>query len=192
VQLKGDRLGPLYTVLCLTGLRRGEALGLRWEDLDLEAGRMAIRQNLTAIGYELRLSTPKTNRSTRVVALDARTVAPLRSWRKQQAEEKLAWGPAYVDHGLVFCRQNGELWHPQLLTQRFKLDCKRAGLPAIRLHDTRHSFATVALEAGISPKVVAEMLGHESVATTLNLYSHVSQPLQATAADLIANRIFGA
>lgn len=186
-----DRLGSLWHVLASTGVRRGEVLGLRWQDVDLDAGRLAIRQTLITIGYELKFSSPKTKRSTRQIAIDPGTVAVLRSHRARQLEERMAWGPAYTESGLVFTREDGSPIHPDRVSKMFNSIVEKIGLPRIRLHDLRHTHATLALQAGIHPKVVSERLGHATVSITLDTYSHVIPAMQEDAADRVASLVFG-
>lgn len=190
-QVADDRLAPLWTVLAMTGVRRGEALGLRWSDVDLEAGRIAIRQTLVAVGYHVEYSTPKTKKGRRSVALDPGTVATLKSWRATQNAERLAWGPAWTDVGLVFTREDGEALHPDRVTKMFDGHVKRAGLQRIRLHDLRHTHATLALAAGVHPKVVSERLGHATVALTLDVYSHAIPAMEEDAAAAVAALVSG-
>jgi integrase len=165
-------------------MRRGELLGLRWRDLDLDAGRLAIVQ--TIVGKR-QLSQPKSDRGRRSVELDPATVTALREHRKRQLEERMALAPAYRDEfDLVFCREDGEPLWPQSFSRTFERQSKSAGLPPIRLHDLRHTHATLALAAGIHPKVVSERLGHASVAITLDTYSHAIPAMQADAAAKVA------
>lgn len=189
---EGERLGPVYVVMCTCGLRRGEALGLRWQDVDLDGGRLSVRQTLVSTGYKIEFGRPKTTKSTRRISLDGHTVAVLRAWRKVQLEERLAWGSAYQDADLVFPREDGSPLHPQSLTKAFGRDAKAAGLPVIRLHDLRHSHATAALAAGVNVKVISERLGHSSVGITMNCYQHVIPAMEEAAASKIASLIFGA
>ena len=145
---------------------------------------MSIVQTLVG---KRELSEPKTDRGRRNLALDPATVAALREHRKRQAEERLAWGPAYQgEHGLVFCRENGEPTWPQSLSRAFERHAREAGLSAIRFHDLRHTHATLALAAGVHPKVVSERLGHAGVAITLDTYSHTIPALQEGAAAKVA------
>jgi integrase len=188
----GDRLYPLILLAATTGMRRGEVLGLRWQDLDLEAGRIAVRQTLINIGYSAQYSAPKTAKGRRSISLDARTVTVLRDWRMTQLQERMALGEAWVDNGLVFTRPDGNWIHPDLLSKRFNLLVRRSNLPRIRLHDLRHTHATHALEAGIHPKVVSERLGHATVAFTLDRYSHAIPALEESAAERVAELVFGA
>ena len=184
---RSDRLYALLLVYATTGLRRGEALGVRWSDLN--GNRLAIRRTWIGTGVE---SLPKTTKSVRSVALDSATVATLRDWRKRQAEEQLAAGPAYADHGFIFCDELGSPLLPSTASWRFQWLAKEAGLPLIRLHDLRHTHASLALHAGVHVKVVSERLGHASVAITLDTYSHAIPALHEEAADTVAALVFGA
>ena len=173
------------------GHARGEVLGLRWSDLDLEGARLSIRQTLVVIGYALEFSTPKTDKSRRSISLDPATVAALRGHRVRQAQERLAWGPAWIDAGLVFSRDDGTPIHPQQLSKAFERLGKAAGLPEIRLHDLRHSYATAALALGIPTKIVSERLGHSSIAITSDTYQHVLPEMDEHAAAQVARTILG-
>ena len=175
-----------------TGMRRGELLGLRWRDLDLDAGRVAVTQTLITVKFEVQLGTPKTDKGRRSVALDPGTVVELHEHRRRQAEEIMAFGRAeWPTHDLVFTRADGEPLHPQQFTRWFGQHVKAAGLPRIRLHDLRHTHATLALQAGIHPKVVSERLGHANVTITLNTYSHSIPAMQEDAAAKVAALVFG-
>lgn len=184
--VRDDRLYPLWLVLASTGLRRGEALGAYWTDLDLEAGRWQVRHTLVAVDHELQDSTPKTDQGRRSVALDAGTVQVLRAWRKSQLEEGLAWGPAWTDSGRVFTRGDGTDLHPERVSERFDRLMKASKLPHLTVHGLRHTHATLALQANVHPKVVQERLGHSSVAFTLDRYSHAIPAMQADAAEAVA------
>lgn len=181
--VRGDVFHPLWFVLATTGMRRGEALGLRWCDVDLVAGHLAVRQNIVMAGAELHLSTPKTNRGRRVVAIDARTVAVLDSFRASSR----GGAPA----ALVFEPCFERAISPPLVSKRFRKLNEASGLPRIRLHDLRHTHATLALEAGVHPKIVSERLGHSTVLLTLDVYSHAVPHMQRGAADQIARVLFG-
>jgi integrase len=186
-----DRLYALWTVLLATGLRRGEALGLRWDDVDLERRRLSIQRAVTVVDYEIQISEPKTARGRRSVSIDPTTAAVLAAHRKRQLKERMAWGPAWQDSGYVFTTEDGRVLHPQRVTLIFKRLGQQAGLPSIRLHDLRHTAATLALTAGIHPKVVSERLGHATIGITLDTYSHVGETLQDEAATRVAGLIFG-
>jgi integrase len=121
-----------------------------------------------------------------MIALDRETVAVLRSHRGAQAQEKLLLGPAYEDHGLVICQSNGRPIDPDGFSKKFRQSVQNLGLPPIRLHDARHTHATLALQAGIHVKVVSERLGHSSIALTLDTYSHAIPAMHEAAAEQIA------
>ncbi len=182
---KDDRLSPLWRLLAMTGLRRGEALGLRWSDVDLAAGRLSIQRQRVTTDYEVMERPTKTDRG-RSVAIDAATVGALRDQSQRQLDDADEWGDAWVGEGHVFTREDGEPWHPDRITTLFAQAVKAAGAPSIRLHDLRHGWATLALGAGIHPKVVQERLGHANIAMTMDRYSHVIPALQESAAELVA------
>lgn len=141
-QVKGDRLEAAWVLALHTGMRRGELLGLRWHDVDFTTGRAAVRQTLLANSHKLSRGTPKTSRGRRSVPLPAVAVAALKTHRRCQLEERLAWGPAYGDGDLVFAAEDGSPVHPDLFSRAFGRHAARAGVPRIRLHDARHTFAT--------------------------------------------------
>ena len=174
------------------GMRRGEILGLRWSDLDLGAGRVAVRRPRILVDYQVQVSEPKTAKGRRSLALDPVTVAALRAHRARQAEEKLAVGGRYHDSELVFTRPDGIAVHPERFSDWFRQRVRAAGLPRIRLHDVRHSYATAALAAGVPAKVVSERLGHANIAITMDTYSHVLPGLDEQAAGQVARLILGA
>jgi len=126
------------------------------------------------LGWEVLEGDPKSEAGGRTIALDAGTVAALRTHRREQREERMAWGPsAYVDSSVVFTREDGEPLHPAIITDRFHRLTTTAGLPPLRLHDLRHGAASLMLAAGVSMKVVQETLGHSSVVLTSDTYSSV-------------------
>lgn len=184
--VKLDRLYGLWRVAAMSGLRRGELLALRWADVALDAGTARIVRAYVRGNAGLHFGEPKTATGRRLIALDPATVAVLKSHRARQAEERLAWGPDYRDADLIFCREDGSPLDPDGVTSRFERRVRELGLPRIRLHDLRHTYATLALAAGIHPKVVQERLGHSSITMTLDLYSHAVPAMQADAADRVA------
>jgi integrase len=137
------------------------------------------------VNYEVLMSTPKTTKGRRSIALDCRTLAAPKEHRKNQLEERLSVG-SYKDQGLVFARPDGGPVHPDFFSQSFDRLVAKTELPRIRLHDLRHTHATLALQAGVHPKVVSERLGHSSVSFTLDTYSHAIPAMQADAAEVIA------
>jgi integrase len=190
--LQGDPLQVPVMVMARTGMRRGEVLGLRWKDVDLDAGRFSIRQTLTAPRdpetgrHVLTFGMPKTAAGRRTFKLDGETVAALRAHRVAQNKIKLMAGPGYVDHDLVVAEPDGTPLHPDHFRDRFTRRVARSGLPMIRVHDLRHTNATIGLERGIPAKVMANRLGHSKVSTTLDIYSHVLPSMDEDAAEKIA------
>jgi integrase len=183
---KDDRLSTLYHLMIVTGLRRGEAIGLRWGDIDLESHCLFVTQQITEVRGKLVVGTPKTKRGRRVVPVDIFTVDLLREHQRVQDTERAAWGEASCHQCLVFCREDGRPLRPEYATRHFQALAKKAGLPAIRLHDLRHTSASLALAAGIDIKVVSERLGHSTMAVTADLYTHVVPSLGREAAKRIA------
>jgi integrase len=181
-----SRFSAAYHLIATTGLRRGEALGLRWKDLDLDDGKIKVRQTVIAIKHTVTISTPKTEKGRRTVTLDKGTVTALREHRKRQAAERLLMGAGWTDNDLVFCHPDGTVLHPERFSRGFLETVARIGLPRIRLHDLRHGWATLALQAGVHPKVVQERLGHANIGITLDTYSHVTAGLHEDAAEEVA------
>ncbi len=168
-----DRFEPLYVLAITTGLRRGELLGLRWDDVDLERGKLRVGPALVREGGQHIVGETKTRRGRRQVNLTPRTVNALKAHRKRQLEERMRLSGLYKDHGLVFATGIGTPVNPENLVNRsFKPLLKRASLPEIRFHDLRHTCATLLLGRGVHPKIVQELLGHATIAMTLDTYSH--------------------
>lgn len=180
--VRDDELHALWFLLATTGLRRGEALGLRWRCVDLDQGTIAIVETLIAVGHRVQTSTPKSGRGRRVVALDAPTAQVLRD----HSETTMRSAP----DDFVFVDESGASLHPVAVTRSFCRLVRRAGLRPIRLHDLRHTHATLALKAGVHPKIVSERLGHSTVSLTLDIYSHAIPSLQREAADRLADLVF--
>lgn len=188
--ISGDRYFAAYVLAATTGMRRGEVLGLTWDDIDLGAKTVSVRQTLLSIRYEVKRSEPKTQRSKRCIALDAYTVEALRVHKAHQDMERGHYHPSPKFPNLVFTTEVGSPPQPDNFSKLFETLVKRSGLPRIRFHDLRHTAATLALRQGIHPKVVSERLGHSTISMTLDLYSHAVPALQQEAADLLAKLIF--
>jgi integrase len=180
----GDRLEALYTLAVHTGLRQGEILGLKWEDVDLESGSLHVKRTLTTARGGPRLAAPKTKGSRRRVSLTKGAVDALRAHLARQREEIDRAGSLWQGNGLVFASVTGRpLDRHDLTTRQFKPLLECAGLPReTRFHDLRHTCATLLLTKNVNPKVVSEMLGHSSIAITLDTYSHVLPNMQDSAA----------
>ena len=179
----GQRLEALYAVALALGLRQGEALALRWVDLDLDAGFVTVRAGLQRVAGRLVLVEPKTPKSRRTIAAPPIVVAALRAHRSRQLQDRLAAGTAWQDFDFVFCTQTGGPLDSRNVTRDFQRSLAKAGLPHMRFHDLRHSCASLLLAQGVHPRVVMETLGHSQIALTLNTYSHVIPVLQREAAD---------
>jgi integrase len=178
----GTPYGMLVHLAVMTGLRMGELLGLRWQDVDLDSGLISVRQTcqwLPKQGFIFR--QPKTHRSARPVTVAKGTVERLRQHRVRQLEDRLAAGLGHQDSDLVFANALGEPIHPNSLRDAWAKVAAEAGL-RLRFHDLRHAHASLLLQQGVHPKVVSERLGHSTVGVTLDIYSHVVPGLQAQVA----------
>lgn len=182
--LSTDRLYAAWFLAVTCGLRRGELAGLRWVDVDLDRRTLAVRLQRTTADWKVVEKEPK-GTSRRLVTLGPVTAAVLEAhWQRQQTERRHTGG-TWPDTGHVFLTETGEPIHPAALTRRFTTACRAAGVRVIRLHETRHTCATLALAANVHPKVVQERLGHSSVQITLDTYSHTTPGMQQHAADAI-------
>ena len=181
--IRGDRLEALYVVALAIGLRQGEALGLQWEDVDLDGGAITIRQSLQRIDGTLRLVEPKTDRSHRVVPIPTTGVARLMEHRERQHAERERAANLWHESGFVFTTVLGHPLDGSSVTHRFQKLVAAAGLRRQRFHDLRHACASLLLAQGVSARVVMEILGHSTIALTLNTYSHVLPSTQREALD---------
>lgn len=178
-----ERLHGLWVLLATTGLRLGEATALRWGDIDFVEKRLSVKRTLQRQrGAGLVFAEPKTSRSRRMIHLSARALLALRGHRHDQVAERLALGPAWDEGDLVFCHENGHPLDPSFVDRSFHAALDHAGLPRLRVHDLRHTAATLLLERGVHPKVVQEMLGHSTITLTLDTYSHVAPAMHKEAA----------
>ncbi|MFJ9475392.1 tyrosine recombinase XerC [Streptomyces mirabilis] len=174
--LEAARTDPLYPAFVLAvalGLRRGEILGLQWRDVDLDRRTLTVRTTLNRGGKELYLDTTK-NRRARVIPIPLMCVAPLRWQRLRQAARRDAIGTDWHDSDHVFTTRSGRPIEPRNLYRSFLRIAASAGLPQVRLHDTRHGCASLLFAAGVAPRTVMEILGHSQIAVTMNVYTHVS------------------
>ena len=187
-----DPLKVVFTLLCTTGMRRGEVLGIRWSDVDFDNARLRVQQTLTSVEYVLVYGEPKTSRGRRSVPFDPTTLAVLRQHRARQNETRLLMGSDWNNaRDLVMVKPDGSPVHPDTVSNTFDRRVRACGLPRIRLHDLRHTWATLALEANIPVKVVSEVLGHNSPAFTLDVYSHVTPVMMEDLARTVGAAIFG-
>jgi integrase len=187
-QVRSDRFYALWLLVCTTGLRRGELAGLRRDGVDLENGRIANSSTRVVVGGRAEDSDTKTQSSRRSVALDPVTLDTLCSYVRLWDIER----EEFQHQGtILFCWPDGRPIHPETISDWFAQHSIAAGLPPIRLHDVRHSYATAALRAGVPVKVVSERLGHSSVAFTQQVYMHVIPGMDAEGARLAATAILG-
>lgn len=184
--VRDDPLRDLWVVVARTGMRRGEVLGLRWRDVALERNELVVARSLARIDGRLILKRPKTYRMRRLT-IDEATVAALERRRTREAEDRAAMdGEWRNDWDLVFTSLDGSALWPDRITRAFVSLVEASGLPRLRLHDVRHTHATLMLQAGVSPKVVSERLGHSNIGVTLNVYSHVLPAMDAEAVERFA------
>ncbi|MFV0307465.1 MAG: tyrosine-type recombinase/integrase [Desertimonas sp.] len=180
-----DRLFALWTVALAVGLRKGEALALRWSDVDLDQGQLRVARTVQRVDGALLFAEPKTARSRRTVVLPNVCIDALRSHRLRQNDERLAAGPYWQDNGLVFTTSHGTPIEPRNINRSFDALCRRAGLRRLRVHDLRHTCASLLLAQGVPARLVMEMLGHSQIGITMNLYSHVLPTAMSETANAI-------
>jgi integrase len=181
--IKGDRHETLYITAIATGLRQGEILGLRWVDVDLDAGTITVRQARERVKGAPTFGEPKSATSRRTITLPEIASTALKAHRTAFAEARLAKGPDWQDPGLVFTTPEGAPLDGSAITHRFQRKLADLGLPRQRFHDLRHLTATLMLGQGVPARVVMEQLGHSQIALTMNTYSHVMPELQRDAAE---------
>jgi integrase len=180
--LHEHELEALLTVALVTGMRRGELLGLHWQDIDLETGSIQIRRSINRIGtFGVIVSEPKTTKSRRRIMLPHFVLGVLQRHRAQQQGARAKAGSEWGEKDIVFCNKYGGYKEPADLQRSFKRLLRETGLPTIRFHDLRHSTATLLLGMGVHPKIVQELLGHSSISMTMDIYSHVLPSMQQEA-----------
>jgi integrase len=177
----GHRFFPLLWLAAMTGMRRSEVLGLKWDDIDFIKRRLGLNRGLVAIGYDPHETRGKTRTSRRNIDLDTTTLDVLAGWRAFQHAEFAAVG-LQPDDNWVFTNGDGDPIHPHALSQAFERIARNAGVPVIRLHDLRHTHGSLLIKEGVPVKVVRERLGHANIACTIETYQHVLPGMQADAA----------
>lgn len=185
---RGTRLYALVAVALAIGLRRGEALALRWPDVDLDRGSVTVRRTLSRVVTSLVFTTPKSGK-TRTVPLPAPSVRILQLHRQALIAERRALGPAWTEHELVFPSRLGPPAEPRNVLREFHAPVARAGLPAARFHTLRHSCGALLVAQGVHLQVIAEIMGHSDIRVTSAVYAHVGEQLQRDAADRMASAV---
>ncbi|HUW66292.1 MAG TPA: site-specific integrase [Spirochaetia bacterium] len=182
---------PLYIAILLalsTGMRRGEVLGLRWQDIDFKTFRIHIKQTILpplAKGEPVVVSTPKTKKSKRTVTLPHSIIPDIKKHKTEQGKERISHSDIYQNNDLVVCRPDGTPLNPGSFSHQFGNLLDSNGLPHVRFHDLRHTHASRLLENGVDSKTISERLGHSDVGTTLKTYSHVSPKMRDKSAEVM-------
>jgi integrase len=187
--VQDDPLYAFWWLVALRGLRRGEAAGLRWQDIDPQRRQLTIVNQRTTVGYQIVEGPPKSAASRRTIALDDRNVAVLRAHRNRQRALYRQLGLSWAEAGYVFVTSDGRPYHPNYFTNRLQYLIKQAGLPPVRLHDLRHGAASLAHTAGADLKTVQDQLGHASIVLTADTYTTVLPAAQHKAAEATARLI---
>jgi integrase len=182
--VRGDAAEPVYLLALLCGLRRGELLALKWEDVDFEAGTLSVHRALERIGSRLEFVEPKSLSGRRILPLPEPVMKALKAHRAHQSATRLVLGSAFDDHGLIFPNSVGRPLEPRAFNRHFKSALARAGLPStLRLHDCRHFAATAMIADGTDVRTVAGLLGHADPSLTVRTYAHVVPDVARRAAD---------
>ncbi|OAA21855.1 site-specific recombinase XerD [Frankia sp. EI5c] len=187
--LRGERLEAVFACGLMLGLRRGEILGLRWSDVDLDGATLHVRQTLQRVDGSLMFVPAKTERSHRRLPIPPKLMAILRRHRATQTAERTGLGDAWTETGLVFTSSIGTPLEPRNVNRRFDVLRRQAGLPWLRLHDLRHAFASMLFAEGVPARTVMELLGHSTIQLTMNTYTHVMPETRRDAVGRL-DRIF--
>lgn len=190
VDTSEDPLGNVLKVSLLTGLRRGEVLALKWSDVDFEHNTLRVQRSLTRGEKSVKISTPKTEESTRVVPLPQIAIDIFKSQKAFQNEEKKKVGIFYKKKNFVFANPLGEHFFPDSLKRAITRVLKKANLPTVRIHDLRHSYASLLHQNGVQDKTIQKLLGHRDILTTMNTYVHSDEEIKKVAAQKIDNLIY--
>src|SRR5260370_472013 len=183
---QGSRIETLLLVALTTGMRRGELLALRWDDIDFEKGVLHVRRTMSHIpGLGYKEGEPKTKAGRRTIELSSVTIGALKEHQVSQVQMRINAGEKWQEQGIVFCNIYGGFFNPAKVLVLFQKLLEDAGLPHMRFHDLRHSAATILLEARVHLKMVQERLGHSTIATTADIYSHISSEMQQEVVDKI-------
>ena len=190
--IEGTKNTDIYIPILLaiyTGARRGEILGLNWNNVDLEKRIIKIENNLCATKNGLIIKQPKTNSGNRTIAISDSLVKILKRHKIKQIKNKMKLGEYYKDNNMVCCYEDGRLFNPKRFSAKFHELLEDNNLPLIRFHDLRHSHASLLVKIGIEPKVISERLGHSNIGITMDLYSHLYEDADREVADMFENLI---
>jgi integrase len=189
---------PAWLYLATSGSRRGEVLGLKWDDVDLDAATAIMSRQVTMVDHRMVIKELPKTKAGHMILLDPGTVEMLINHREHQDEEKRLLGAGYHDDGWIFCRPDGMPHHPERFSRQFRRKQETYNkanpeepLPGLKLHGLRHTWATLALQEGIDIHIVSDRLDHSSTHITREIYTHVTRPMQSDAADRVAARILG-
>lgn len=189
---KDEPLYPLFLILLTTGVRKGEGMGLRWSDVDLETAHITVRRQLSFVKGGYLFQSVKSKASNRRLPIPSEVVSELRKIKEAQEHRRAELGEGYQSElDLVIATPTGSPYYHGHVTKKWNEIIERAGLPRIRIHDARHTHATLLLQQGVHPKIVQERLGHEDISVTLNLYSHVMPGMQEKVVEDFAATLFG-
>jgi len=187
----GDPLHPLFRIVLLRGARRGEAVGLRWSGTDLDAGYVRVERPVLLVGADVIEGRPKSQAGERLIWLDAETVRLLREHRTAQLRARMKAGTAWQGNDLIFCQDDGTPWKPDHVSRRFKVIARATGLPVIKLHEGRHTAASLARDAEVDPEIRRRTLGHADQAMTSH-YTHIEAQAHRAASEAVAWLVEGA
>lgn len=183
------RLYPAFLLLVTTGIRRGEVLGLRWQDLNYEEETIVINQSLTTLNHGFVIQEPKSESGKRIIPLLPEVVEELKKWRKKWLEEKISLGPDWPETDLVFPSEVHTPMYPRNFTRVFYTICQKAGIEGITIHSLRHSFVSYLVAQGVDPRTVKELVGHSSVTLTLDVYARSISASKKEAIEHLRNVI---
>ena len=191
--LDGERNEALFTLLAARGLRLGEGLGMRWPNVELDGASPSVRvtHTLQRYGKTWELAPPKSKTSVRTLRLSPSLVDTFRRHKARQAEERLAAGPEWEDHGFVFATPLGRPLDPSNVRRDYLAILDKAKLPRRRIHDLRHGAATIMLQQGVNLKETSAALGHSRIGTTADVYAHVLEALDERASERLESALFG-
>ena len=187
---KGTDMYLILLIAVSVGLRRGELIALRWEDVDFKEKTISVVENRVLAGGEEITKAPKSKAGLRTITVGDKVICELKKAQRKYYENKLAMGKGFTDSGLVVCKENGEGYYPDAITKKWARFVKKNGLKKICFHSLRHSCATAMIEAGVDPKTVQQRLGHADITVTMNIYAHCTKTMDTKAAEVIDDVVF--